>query len=112
MFLDPTLTQSNMLTLYKSLVRSILTYATPVCSSTRPCNYLKLPVIQSKCLRVIGNHRRRTPTSHLHDTLNLQPIPVFIHRIRAKFFAHCPSHPNPPVQQMGSFTPADLTVMY
>ena len=49
---DSTLTQSNKLTTYKLLIRSILTYAAPVCSSTCPSNYLRLQVIQSKRLRV------------------------------------------------------------
>jgi hypothetical protein len=61
---DSTLTQSNKLTHYKLLIRSALTYAAPVCNSTYPSNYLRDQVIQSKCLRVIGNHPRRKPTSH------------------------------------------------
>ena len=40
---------------------TILTYTAPVWSSTCSSNYLRLQVIQSKCLRVIGNHPRRTP---------------------------------------------------
>jgi len=71
---------------------SHLTFAAAVCSSSRPSNYLKPRAVQSKCLRVIGNYRRSTPNSHLHDSLNKEPIPVTIHRLTAK----CPSHPNPP----------------
>jgi hypothetical protein len=44
---------------------------------------------------------RTTPTSHLHDTKNIEPIPIIIHRLTTKFFAHCPSHPNLFVQQSG-----------
>jgi hypothetical protein len=106
---DSALTQSNKLTLYTSLIRSILTDAAPVWSSTCSSNYLRLQVIQSKNLRVIGNHPNRTPTSHLHNSLNIKPIPVLIHRLTDKFFAHCPSHPNLPVQQIGNYTVADLT---
>jgi len=29
-----------------------------------------------------------------------------------KFFAHCPSHSNPTVQQIGNYTLANLTIMY
>jgi hypothetical protein len=47
---DSVLTQSNKLTLYKLFIRSILTYAVPVWSSTCCSNYLRLPVIQSKYL--------------------------------------------------------------
>src|SRR5215469_2493375 len=95
---DSALTLSNNVTLYKLLIRAILTYAAPVWSSTCSSSYLRLRVIQSKCLRAIGNHPRRTPTSHLHNSLNIEPIPVVIHRRTDKFFAHYPLHPNPLVQ--------------
>ena len=42
---DSALTHSE-LTLYKLLIRYILTYASPVCSSTCPSTYLRLTVIQ------------------------------------------------------------------
>jgi hypothetical protein len=80
-----------------------------VWSSTCSSNYLRLQVIQSKCLRDIGNHSRRTPNSHLHNSLNVEPIPVLIHRITDKYFVHCPSHPNPLVQQLGNYTLANMT---
>ena len=96
-------------TLYKLLNRSILTYAVPVWSSTCSSNYLRLSGIQSKCLWVISNHPRLTPTSLLHNTLNVKPILIIIHRLTVKFFAHCPSHPNPLVQQMRNCTVANLT---
>ena len=98
--LHSALTQSNKLTLYKLLIPAILTYTAHVCSS----NYLTLQAIQSKCLRVTCNRPRRAPTSHLHYTLNSEPIPVIIHRLTAILFAHCPSHPNPPVQQIKNYT--------
>jgi hypothetical protein len=62
----------------------------------------------SKCLRVIGNHPRPTHTSHLQNILHVEPI----HRLADKFFAHCPSHPNPLVKQIGNCTLADLTNLY
>jgi hypothetical protein len=39
------------------------------CLQFHSSNYLKLPIIQSKCFRVTGNYPRRTPTFHLHDSL-------------------------------------------
>ena len=84
----------------------------PVWSSPRSSNYLKLQVIQSKCLPVIGNHPRPTPTSHLYYTLNIEPIPVLIHCLNDKHFGHCPLHPNPLVQQIGNYTLTDLTNLY
>jgi hypothetical protein len=35
-----------------------------------------------------------------------------IHRFTAKFFAHCPFHPNNLVQQIGNYTLVDLNSMY
>jgi len=46
-------------------------------------------------------HWRQNRCPHLHNFLNIQPIPVPIHRITDKFFAHCPLHPSPQVQQIG-----------
>ena len=60
----------------------------------------------------MGNHPGCTPTSHLHNSLNIEPNPILIYRLINKFFAHCPSHPNPPVQHIGNYTLADLTNMY
>jgi hypothetical protein len=89
---------------YISLTMQALGCITPVWSSTCSSNYLRLPSYPVWCLRVIGNHPRRTPTSHMHNSRNIQPIPVIIHRLTDKFFAHCPSHPNPLVQQIGNYT--------
>jgi len=38
------------------------------------------------------------PISRSHISLYIEPIRDFIHRLTAKFFAHCPSHPNSLVQ--------------
>ena len=98
---DSALTQTNKLTLYKLLIRSNLTYAAPVWSSICPCNHHRLQVIKSKYLRVIGNHPSRTSNSHLHNSLNIQPIIVLTHRLTDKFFVHCPSHPTPQSNKQG-----------
>jgi hypothetical protein len=78
---DSTLTQSCNLTIYKLLIRSILPYAAPVCSSICSSSYLTLQVAQTRCLPLIGNY----PNSHLHDTLKTKPIPGIIHRLTDKF---------------------------
>jgi len=47
-----------------------------------------------------------------HDTFSIKTTPVIIHRLTAKFFAHCPSHPNPLVNQIGNYTLGNLINMY
>jgi hypothetical protein len=108
---DSALTHSNKVTLYKSLIRSILTYDAPVWSSTWYSNYLRRQVIQSNCLRVIGNQPRRTPTSHLNNFLNTEPIrchpPTYCQIFRLLLLT-----PQTLVQQIGNYTLADLTALY
>ena len=91
---DSTLSSHNKLTLYKLLIRPILTYAVPVWSNTSNTNYRHLQTLPSKCLRVIGNYPRRTPILLLHSTLNIEPIHEFIYRLSETFFHHCSTHRN------------------
>ena len=86
---DSTLSSHNKLTLYKLLIRPVLTYAAPVWNNTSYSNYRHLHLLQSKCLKVIGNYPRRTPIPHLHSALNLEPIHEFIYRLTDKFFHSC-----------------------
>jgi hypothetical protein len=105
---DSTLSLHNKLTLYKLLIRPILTYATPVWSNTSLSNYRHLQILQSKCLRVIGDYPRRTHISYLHSTLLLEPIYKFIYRLTENFFHNCSTNPNPLVCQIGNYTLSDL----
>jgi hypothetical protein len=109
---DSTLSLHNKLTIYKLLIRPILTNAAPVWSNTSPSNYRHVRVLQSKCIRVIGDYPRRTPIPHLHSTLSLKPIHKFIYRLTTKFFHNCSTHPNPLVCQIGNYTLLNLHVQY
>jgi hypothetical protein len=75
-------------------------------------NHCKLQVVKNKSLQVIGDYPRGTSMSHLHDVLNIEPIQYFIHQLAAKFFANCPSHPNPLVQQVINYTLDDLNSIH
>ena len=109
---DSTLSLHDKLTIYKLLIRPILTYAAPIWSNISPSNYRHLQVLQSKCRRVIGDYPRRTLIPHLHSTLSLEPIHEFIYCLTAKFFHNCSTHPNPLVCQIGNYTLLDLHVQY
>jgi hypothetical protein len=109
---DSTLILSNKLTLYKLVIRSILTYAAPVWSNTSSHNYRRLQISQSKRLRVIGHYPRRTPIPHLHAALNIVPIRDFIYHLTNTFFGNCPAHPNPLIRSIGNYSLADLHRQY
>ena len=109
---DSTLTTHNKLILYKLFTRSALTYAAPVWSYISPSTYRRLQVLQSKCLRVIGNYPRCTPIPRLHTTLNIPPIRDFVYHLTDKFFSSCPAHLNPLISAIGNYTLADLQHQY
>jgi hypothetical protein len=91
---------------------NVVVSSVPVWSNTSLSNYRHLQVLQSKCLRVIGDYPRRTPISHLHSTLSLEPIHEFIYRLTAKFFHNYSTRPNPLVCQIVNYTLPDLHVQY
>jgi hypothetical protein len=93
---DSTLSIPNKITLYTLSIRSVLTYAAPVWSNTSSSSYCHLQILQSKCLRVIGNYPMHTPIPRLHATLNVAPIGDFISHLTNNFFSSCPAHPDPP----------------
>ena len=84
----------------------------PVWSNISSYNYRRLQISQSKCLPVIGNYPRRTPTPCLHTTLNVTPIRDFIYHFTANFFDRCSAHPNPFVRSIGNYSLADLPHQY
>ena len=98
--------------LYKLLLRSMITNAAPVWSSTSPTNYRHLQVHQSKCLRVIGDFPRRTSISKLHAHLQIIPVCQFIYHLTDKFFVSCPVHPKPLIRNRGNYTLEDLHRQY
>ena len=53
----------------------------------------------SHCLQKVvfatGNHPRPTHNSHLHYTLNMEPISIIIHRLTTNFLLAAPYTPNP-----------------
>jgi hypothetical protein len=109
---DSPLTIPNKILLYKFLLRSMITYAAPVWSSTSLTNYRHLQVYQSKCPRVIEDFPRRTPISNLHTYLQMTPIRQFIYNLTDKSFVSCPAHPNPLIRNTENYTLEDLHRQY
>jgi len=109
---DSALSIPNKITLYELFIRSVLTYAAPVWSNTPSSNYRLLQILQSKCLRVVGNYPRRTSIPRLLAALNIIPIREFIYHLTANFFDSCPTHPNPLVRSIGDYSLADLHRQY
>jgi hypothetical protein len=109
---DSTLSTQNKLTLYKLSIHSVLTYAAPVWSNTSSSNYRRLQILQSKCLRIVGNLPRRTPIPLPRATFSMPPIRDLIHNMTVRFFDASSSHTNPLIQAIGNYTVRDLHLQY
>jgi hypothetical protein len=66
------------LTLYKTLIRSVMTYACPSGELVADTYLLKLRRLQNKLLRTIGNFPRCTPVHDLHTAFKLLYIYDYI----------------------------------
>jgi hypothetical protein len=79
---------------YKSLIRSSMLYACPVWSLTCQSNLNKLQVTQNKFLRIIGNFRKFTPISVIHEETKMEYIYECMNRNVHKYFKAIESHKN------------------
>jgi hypothetical protein len=80
--------------------------------STSSSNYRRLQILQSECLRTVGNLPRRTPIPLLHATFSMPPIRYLIHNTTARFFDASSSHTDPLIQTIGNYTLQDLHLQY
>ena len=83
-----------------------------VWSNTSQSNYRHIQILQSKCLRIVGDYPRRTPIHYLHSTLSLEYIHTFIYRLTEKFFQQCTTHSNPLISQIENYSLPDLLTQY
>jgi hypothetical protein len=78
LFKSEHLSSNIKLTLYKALVRTIITYASPAWEFAANTHLLKLQRLQNKVLRTIDNFPRRTPVRELHKAFNIPYIYDYI----------------------------------
>jgi hypothetical protein len=81
LFKSERLSANIKLTLYKTLVRSIITSACPVWELAVNTYLLKFQRMQNKVLRTIGNFPRRTPFRDLHTAFNLPYVYDYITKL-------------------------------
>ena len=65
---------------YLTLIRPVLEYGSSILCMTYDFNFSKLNVFQNKCLRMIGNFRRRKRITEMWHELN---IPCFKERVKS-----------------------------
>ena len=89
------------LTLYKALIRSVITYACPVWEFAADTHLLKLQRLQNRVLRTIANYPRRTPIHDLHKVFKIPYIYDFITKLCRKQAAVIQHHDNENIRNIG-----------
>ena len=83
------LNTKNKLILYKTCIRPILTYGSPIWISCAKTHKSKIQRVQNKILKMIHNLDRMYPTSALHQNFKHQTIEEFIQKTTDTFIRRC-----------------------
>ncbi|CAH2040606.1 unnamed protein product, partial [Iphiclides podalirius] len=98
----------NKVTLYKAVVRPIMTYASPVFAHIAPKQIHRLQVIQNRFLR------RATGAPwfmrDLHVDLELPTIAQFLKSASRRYFDSAGAHPNPLIVGAVTYRPLPLNI--
>ena len=104
-----TLNLSCKLTLYRSYIRPIMTYACPVFSNCADCHMRRLQVLQNKCLRMVLNAPFRTRISSLHHRSEIPKIKSFVEKLTENFYKNSGKSTNKLVSRLGYYSLSVLT---
>jgi hypothetical protein len=96
------------LTLYRSYIRPILTYACPVFANTAKTHLNKLQVLQNKNLRMVLNAPFRTRIRTLHKKANMPTISELITKLTDKFYIRASGSTNRLVKRLGDYSQRTL----
>lgn len=83
----------NKLLLFKTIVRPLLIYASPIWSSAANCHIKKLQIQQNRCLKIIRNLPRRFSTNKLHLLPNIPLFREYMTRMNDNFRINCINSP-------------------
>jgi hypothetical protein len=109
---DSTLTMKIKLHLYKSIIRSTMTYAAPVWCAISDSTYQNLQTVQNKCLTVITHSTRGSPIHQLHHKTGVPYMQPHILHLASRFYSRCIYHNNPLNRTIGNYTHSSLKLMY
>jgi hypothetical protein len=96
------------LTLYRSYIRPILTYACPIFANAAKTHLNKLQVLQNKNLRMVLNAPYRTRIASIHKKANMPTISEFITKLTEKFYVRASGSTNRLVKRLGDYSQRTL----
>jgi hypothetical protein len=95
------------LIVYKSLLRSIVTYASPAWGYVAESYVHKLQTFQNKVLRIITKLPRVTPIDTLHEQTGMSLIKNYIKGIASRLYLKSASSYNCQIQELGQYDPSN-----
>ena len=95
---------NSKLTLYKTNIRPILSYACPVFANCPKAHFNRLQIMQNKCLRMILSAPFYTRTADLHSDTKLPTIRSFVDKLTDNFYRKSDSHSNELISSLGWYT--------
>ena len=98
----------SKLTIYRSYIRPILTYACPVFQNCPKTHFKKLQTFQNKCLRMALSAPYFTRITVLHRESNIPYIQSYVNDITERFYSSANSNKNELISSLGSYTSAPL----
>jgi hypothetical protein len=93
------------LTIYKSLIRSVITYAAPAWGYAAKTHLNKLQIFQNKVLRIITKLPRVTPIDILHEQTGMETIKAHVSRLARKLYSKSQLSDNAHIRQLGQYNP-------
>jgi hypothetical protein len=94
------------LIIYKSLLRSMMTYACPVWGFAAPSHINKLQTFQNKVLRLITKLPRVAPIVTLHEQTGIPFIHSHIKNLTTVLYLKAAGSTNTHIQELGKYDPS------
>jgi hypothetical protein len=91
------------LIIYKSLIRSILTYASPVWGYAAKTHMTELQTFQNKVLRIITKLPRVTPILTLHEQTRMPLIRSHIRKLASAVYQKSANSDNSQIKELGHY---------
>ena len=100
--------RQSKITLYRSYIRPILTYACPVFANAAKTHIKKLQVAQNRNLRMVLSAKYRKRTQLLHNRANIPTIEKFIKKLTESFYKKSAYSANVLVKRLGVYSNRSL----
>lgn len=99
----------NKLSLYRAMIRPILTYASPIFSNCAKTHFERLQKMQNKALKMATNSEwLYTRTSTLHESTGIPMMRDFVSKLNDSFYSRCNSHDNALISNLGQYDASNL----